>query len=62
MSKARPRCACGGHAYMLPNYRGGKNQARDHLMAHWVDFNLPTLEQFTIHVEAHGLAAMIATI
>ena len=54
MSKARPRCARGGHAYMPPNYREWKNQARDHLMAHWVDFDLPTLEQFTIHVEAHG--------
>ena len=34
MSKARPRCARGGHAYMPQPYREWKSQARDHLMAH----------------------------
>lgn len=54
MSKARPRCARGGHAYMPQPYREWKNQARDHLMQHWVDFDLPTLTHFTIDVVAHG--------
>lgn len=54
MSKARPRCARGGHAYMPPAYREWKDRARDHLMAHWVDFDLPTLEHFHIEVTAHG--------
>ena len=54
MSKARPRCARGGHAYMPPNYREWKRQATDRLMAHWVDFDLPTLSAFEFHVTAYG--------
>ena len=39
---------------MPKDYMEWKNQARDHLKQFWVDFDLPTLEQFECHVEAHG--------
>ena len=54
MSKARPRCTRGGHAYMPPRYMEWKRQARDQLMGFWVDMDLPTLEQFEFHVKAYG--------
>ena len=54
MSKARPRCARGGHAYMPPAYMEWKARARDHLMQFWVDMDLPTLQHFEIEVTAHG--------
>lgn len=52
-SKARPRFG-GKRAFMPRDYVDWKNQARDHLKQFWVDFDLPTLEQFEMEVEAHG--------
>lgn len=54
MSKARPRCAKGGHAYMPPAYMEWKARCRDHLMHYWVDMDLPTLTQMELHVKAYG--------
>lgn len=39
---------------MPKDYMDWKNQARDHLKQYWVDFDLPTLSQFELEVEAHG--------
>lgn len=52
-SKARPRFG-GKRAFMPRDYVDWKNQARDHLKQLWVDFDLETLTQFEMEVEAHG--------
>ena len=53
MSKARPRFGK-GHSYLPAKYRDWKNLAREKLKQTWVEFELETLEQFELHVEAHG--------
>lgn len=53
MSKARPRFGK-GHSYLPAPYRDWKNRARDQLKAVWVEYGLETLENFRLHVEAHG--------
>lgn len=52
-SKARPRLGK-GRAFMPKDYMEWKNATRDHLKQFWVDFDLPTLQQFELLVEAHG--------
>lgn len=52
-SKARPRLGK-GRAFLPADYREWKNTTRDHLKQYWVDFDLETLSQFELHVEAHG--------
>jgi len=53
MSKARPRFGQ-GRSYLPAKYREWKNNARDQLKAIWVEFELDTLEQFEMEVEAYG--------
>jgi len=53
MSKARPRFGQ-GRSYLPTKYREWKNSARDQLKAVWTEYDLETLEQFEIEVEAYG--------
>ena len=53
MSKARPRFGQ-GRSYLPAKYREWKNNARDQLKAIWVEFELDTLQQFEMEVEAYG--------
>ena len=53
MSKARPRFGQ-GRSYLPAKYREWKNNARDQLKAIWVEFELDTLEQFEMEVQAYG--------
>lgn len=53
-SKPRPRCTRMGRAYNPPVYAEWKNQARDLLVAHWVEFELPTLEHFALELKMYG--------
>lgn len=53
MSKARPRFGK-GRSYLPAPYREWKNKARRLLRLFWEANDLETLEQFELHVEAHG--------
>ena len=53
-SKPRPRCTRLGRAYNPPAYAEWKHQARDLLVAHWVEFELPTLEAFELDLQLYG--------
>ena len=53
-SKPRPRCTRMGRAYNPPEYSEWKAKARDHLMAYWVDMDLPTLELYELELQLHG--------
>ena len=53
MSRARPRFGK-GRSYLPASYRQWKQQARQLLRMFWEAHGLETLDQFELHVEAHG--------
>ena len=53
MSKARPRFGQ-GRSYLPAAYREWKNSARRLLRHYWRLNDLPVLDHFELHVEAHG--------